>query len=54
LHVRTIPHEEFIGIDYRGKNMKVVLVEPPKDFWFVMGKYIPPPFGLLCLAAYLE
>jgi anaerobic magnesium-protoporphyrin IX monomethyl ester cyclase len=34
--------------------MKVVLVEPPKDFWFVMGKYIPPPFGLLCLAAYLE
>jgi anaerobic magnesium-protoporphyrin IX monomethyl ester cyclase len=34
--------------------MKIALVEPPKDFWFVMGKYIPPPFGLLCLASYLE
>ncbi|MCB2172307.1 B12-binding domain-containing radical SAM protein [archaeon] len=34
--------------------MKIALVEPPKDFWFVMGKYMPPPFGLLCLAAYLE
>ena len=36
------------------QNMKIALFEPPKDFWFVMGKYIPPPFGLLCLAAYLE
>jgi anaerobic magnesium-protoporphyrin IX monomethyl ester cyclase len=34
--------------------MKVLLVEPPKDFWFIMGQYIPPPFGLLCLAAYVE
>ena len=34
--------------------MKVLLVEPPKDFWFIMGQYIPPPFGLLCLAAYIE
>ena len=34
--------------------MHVVLVEPPKDFWFIMGKYIPPPFGILCLAAFLE
>ncbi|MBD3206428.1 radical SAM protein [Candidatus Bathyarchaeota archaeon] len=34
--------------------MHVVLVEPPKDFWFIMGKYIPPPFGILCLAAHLE
>lgn len=34
--------------------MRIALVEPPKDFWFIMGKYIPPPFGLLCLAAYLE
>ena len=34
--------------------MKVVLVEPPKDFWFVMGEYLPPPLGLLQLAAYLE
>ena len=34
--------------------MKLALVEPPKNFWFVMGQYIPPPFGLLCLAAYIE
>jgi len=29
-------------------------VEPPKDIWFVMGEYLPPPFGLLQLAAYVE
>jgi len=29
-------------------------VEPPKDFWFVMGEYLPPPLGILQLAAYLE
>lgn len=34
--------------------MRVLFVEPPKDFWFIMGEYRPPPFGLLCLAAYLE
>ena len=34
--------------------MRILLVEPPKDFWFVMGEYIPPPFGILTLAAYLE
>ncbi len=34
--------------------MRVVFVEPPKDFWFVMGEYLPPPLGLLQLAAYLE
>jgi anaerobic magnesium-protoporphyrin IX monomethyl ester cyclase len=34
--------------------MRVMFVEPPKDFWFIMGEYIPPPFGLLCLAGYLE
>jgi anaerobic magnesium-protoporphyrin IX monomethyl ester cyclase len=33
---------------------RVTFVEPPKDFWFPMGEYIPPPFGILCLAAYLE
>ena len=27
--------------------MRILLVEPPKDFWFVMGEYIPPPFGIL-------
>ena len=34
--------------------MRVLLVEPPKKVWFVMGEYLPPPFGLLELAAYLE
>ncbi len=33
---------------------KVVFVEPPKDYWFVMGEYLPPPYGILQLAAYLE
>jgi len=34
--------------------MKVLFVEPPKDFWFVIGEYLPPPLGILDLAAYLE
>jgi len=34
--------------------LKVLFVEPPKDFWFLMGEYLPPPFGILVLAAYLE
>ena len=34
--------------------MKILFVEPPKDPWFVMGEYIPPPFGILALASYLE
>ena len=34
--------------------MKVLFVEPPKDFWFIMGEYLPPPLGILELAAYLE
>jgi len=34
--------------------MKVMFVEPPKDFWFIMGEYLPPPLGILELAAYLE
>lgn len=34
--------------------MKVLFLEPPKDSWFVMGEYIPPPFGILALASYLE
>ena len=33
---------------------KVLFVEPPKDYWFLMGEYLPPPTGLLALAAYLE
>jgi len=34
--------------------MKVLLVEPPKDHWFLMGEYLPPPYGLLQLASYVE
>jgi anaerobic magnesium-protoporphyrin IX monomethyl ester cyclase len=33
---------------------KILFVEPPKDYWFVMGEYLPPPAGLLILAAYIE
>lgn len=33
---------------------KILFVEPPKDYWFVMGEYLPPPTGLLILAAYVE
>ena len=32
----------------------MLFVEPPKDYWFVMGEYLPPPYGILQLAAYLE
>lgn len=34
--------------------MKVLFVEPPKDFWFLMGEYLPPPLGILELASFLE
>jgi anaerobic magnesium-protoporphyrin IX monomethyl ester cyclase len=34
--------------------MRVLFIEPPKDFWFILGQYIPPPFGILTLASYLE
>ena len=34
--------------------MKVLLVEPPKDIWFIMGDYLPPPYGIIQLGAYLE
>ncbi|MCZ2808990.1 MAG: radical SAM protein [Candidatus Bathyarchaeota archaeon] len=34
--------------------MRVLFIEPPREFWFVMGEYLPPPFGILQLAAYLE
>jgi anaerobic magnesium-protoporphyrin IX monomethyl ester cyclase len=35
-------------------KLKVLFVEPPKDVWFVMGEYLPPPYGIIQLAAYLE
>ncbi len=34
--------------------MKILFIEPPKEFWFVMGEYLPPPLGILQLAAFLE
>jgi anaerobic magnesium-protoporphyrin IX monomethyl ester cyclase len=33
---------------------KLLFVEPPRNFWFVMGEYLPPPSPLLILAAYVE
>jgi len=36
------------------KLSKILLVEPPRNYWFVMGEYLPPPTSLLIIAAYLE
>ena len=33
---------------------KLLFVEPPREYWFVMGEYLPPPTTLLILAAYVE
>jgi anaerobic magnesium-protoporphyrin IX monomethyl ester cyclase len=33
---------------------KILFVEPPRNYWFVMGEYLPPPTTLLILAAYVE
>jgi len=33
---------------------RLLFVEPPKRYWFVMGDYNPPPTTLLVLAAYVE
>jgi anaerobic magnesium-protoporphyrin IX monomethyl ester cyclase len=35
-------------------STKILFIEPPKDFFFVMGEYLPPPYGIIQLAAYLE
>ncbi len=34
--------------------MRILFVEPPREFWFVMGEYLPPPFSIIQLAAFLE
>ncbi len=34
--------------------LRILFVEPPKDYWFVMGEYLPPPYGVLQLASFLE
>ncbi len=36
------------------KIKKILLIEPPRVYWFVMGEYLPPPTTLLILAAYIE
>ncbi len=36
------------------KIKKILFVEPPRIYWFVMGEYLPPPTTLLILAAYIE
>jgi anaerobic magnesium-protoporphyrin IX monomethyl ester cyclase len=35
-------------------NPSLLFVEPPRNFWFVMGEYLPPPYGIIQLATYLE
>ena len=35
-------------------KVNILFIEPPKEFWFVMGEYMPPPLGILQLAAFLE
>jgi hypothetical protein len=32
----------------------LLFVESPRNYWFVMGEYLPPPSSLLILAAYIE
>ena len=36
------------------KVKKILFVEPPRLYWFVMGEYLPPPTTLLILAAFIE
>lgn len=33
---------------------KILFVEPPRNSWFIMGEYLPPPTVLLVLAAYVR
>ena len=36
------------------KISRILFVEPPRNYWFVMGEYCPPPTTLLILAAFIE
>jgi len=36
------------------ETLRILFIEPPKEEWFVMGEYLPPPYGIIQLAAYLE
>jgi len=49
LHFNAIP---FTSVEKMFS--KILFIEPPKDYWFVMGEYVSPPTGLLILAAYIE
>ena len=33
---------------------RILFIEPPRNYWFVMGEYCPPPTTLLTIAAYIE
>src|SRR5512136_3360368 len=39
---------------FMNRMSKILFVEPPRNFWFLMGEYLPPPTGLLVLAAYVH
>ena len=47
----VLRHRRSLG---EGETVRILFVEPPKDYWFLMGEYLPPPTGLLALAAYVE
>jgi anaerobic magnesium-protoporphyrin IX monomethyl ester cyclase len=36
------------------RTLKILFIEPSKDFYFVMGESLPPPCGIIQLAAFLE
>ncbi len=39
---------------FMSRISKILFVEPPRNLWFLMGEYLPPPTGLLVLAAYVH
>jgi len=39
---------------FMNRLSKILFVEPPRNSWFIMGEYLPPPTGLLVLAAYVQ
>ena len=52
---KSTPSSEIIKlISFQAFFMKLLLIEPPKNYWFVMGDYLPPPYNLILLAAVVE
>jgi anaerobic magnesium-protoporphyrin IX monomethyl ester cyclase len=43
-----------MGTELTNMKQKILMIEPPKDYWFLMGEYLPPPTALLALAAYIK